>query len=151
MRRFASVRPATHGGMKLPLLVPPIDMLRPMLDVLTGRDPKEVAKKLDTVSDAVTTFSVLQAIAYSLALGNKDFHDSVRRAPHFLIPLVSLVASIGYAALVLRCHQGDDDLLGKPSTDSFPDKWTRQVRIFRFIAIAAAEALLLFGTYLAYK
>jgi hypothetical protein len=134
-----------------PFLLSPIDMLRPMPNLVTGRDPKEVAKKLDTVSDAVTSFSVLQAIAYSLALGNKDFHDSVCRAPHLLIPLASLVASIGYATLVLRCHQGDDDLLGKPSTDSFPDKWTRQVRIFRFIAIAAAEALLQFGTYLAYK
>ena len=111
------------------------------------RNADELAKQLGLYGDAVTGFSVAQALAFALALGSSnEFRNSLLQGWFFVI-LLTLLFLAFYFYLLNQCHSGEDALLGKPNGNQEVDYWTRRIRHIRlFIVVSAtAFALIAFG------
>ena len=68
----------------------------------------ELGKQLRTYADGITAFAALQSVAFGIALGGKDFRDSVLKLQPYQIGSMCAVAFVLYICLLAGCHRGED-------------------------------------------
>jgi hypothetical protein len=112
-----------------------------------NRDQRELAKQLRTYADATTAFSVIQSIAFSIALGSKDLGENIRETNECLIPILCCVALGVYICIIAACHAGENALVGKPFSSSSIHRWTKYVRWGRYFVTILAEGVVFVGIY----
>jgi hypothetical protein len=112
------------------------------------RDKAELAKQLRTYADAITAFAVLQSVAFGIALGGKDFRESVLKLHRCQIDLMCAGALVLYIVFVAACHYGEDAVLDVPKGQTGKaETWTHYIRVGRFIVIAVAQGLNFLAIY----
>ena len=105
-----------------------------MQDEINEIRAKKAAKQIFTYADAITVFSFVQTIAFSVALGQAEFRKSVLRAPCIVVFFL-LVAYFVYFLYLRKCREGITALLG-PSKDSTLSTWHQKLWNYRFSVLA---------------
>lgn len=107
---------------------------------MSGRDPQELVKRLNTYADATTAFAILQTLAFLLALATPETRRSIIGLGKYAFVSIQVVAFIIFETILLLCYLGEDAIIGKLETRFDPiDRWTMYVRTFRIFLIFVAQ------------
>jgi hypothetical protein len=108
----------------------------------------ELGKQLRTYADGITAFAALQSVAFGIALGGKDFRDSVLKLQPYQIGSMCAVAFVLYICLLAGCHRGEDEVSGASNGKSIAEKkWTSRIRGGRYAVVAVAQGLTFLAIY----
>jgi|CZKS01.1.fsa_nt_gi hypothetical protein len=117
-----------------------------------SQEAKDLARQFVVYADAITAFSVAQAIAVIYAMAHGDcFTLNVLEKP-WVPMLISLAVSAGYLLLVYLCHKAENRLLGPPSArDALLGRFVMNTHRIRYVVgIVACVATPLVIAALAY-
>ena len=112
-------------------------------------DRRDLAKQLVTYADATTAFSLVQAIAFGLALSQTELHNSVIRWSTYVQYLI-VGAYVLYLILAALCCLGESQLLGD-SKDGVTRRWRTIAWVYRLLVLSLALFISLLSITLTIK
>jgi hypothetical protein len=112
-------------------------------------DRRDFAKQLVAYADAITAFSLVQAIAFGLALSQTELHNSVIRWSSYVLCLIS-GAYILYLILAALCFLGESQLR-RFEIDGVIRRWRIIGWICRLLVLSLALGISLLSVILTVK
>jgi cytochrome c biogenesis protein CcdA len=104
------------------------------------REPKEFLSQITTYADAITAFSILQAIAFTLAVASAEKFIKTLQLYHRSILVILFLAVPIYWLMLFWCHRTEDKLV-ETSDDSNIKSALLVIRVCRYVFAAVAMGL----------
>jgi len=104
------------------------------------REPKDFLNQITTYADAITAFSVLQAVAFTLAVASAEKFVKTIQIYHASVLTILGCAVLLYWLLLFWCHRTEDKIAQKPEEANVANA-LRVIRTSRYFFTFVASGL----------
>jgi hypothetical protein len=110
------------------------------------REPNDFLNQITTYADSITAFSILQAVAFTLAVASAEKFVKTVQIYHRSIMVILWLAVPIYWFLLFWCHRTEDKIAEEPEELNIK-KALRRIRIARYVLTVVAMALCIAMAY----